>query len=202
VPRYSEEQRQRVHDALLQQGALLLAARGYRSVTVDDVALAAGVAKGTFYSFFPSKESLLEAVLQLEHERFHTEIHERFRRIDVRNKGDVKQAMHAVIAEAFGNPLFAMLLHDRGIPAWVLSAQTSQDKRLLEEDATVSLLTDLISRGQDAGVIREGEPGELARMFTRLLMAFVLADTERLPQAVASLGSVLDLLLDGLYTVS
>jgi TetR/AcrR family transcriptional regulator len=42
----------------------LWAERGFAATRLDDVAVGAGIAKGTIYRYFPSKESLFEAALQ------------------------------------------------------------------------------------------------------------------------------------------
>jgi len=47
---------------LLDAAALAFADRGFDEVTVDDLCAAAGIAKGTFYFHFPSKEALLVAL--------------------------------------------------------------------------------------------------------------------------------------------
>jgi AcrR family transcriptional regulator len=41
----------------------LFAARGFSAARLEDVAAAAGVAKGTIYLYFPSKQDLLEAIV-------------------------------------------------------------------------------------------------------------------------------------------
>jgi len=53
--------------ALLEAAAQLIAEHGYHATAVDDVVRAAGVAKGTFYWHFKSKDDLLFTVLD---ERF------------------------------------------------------------------------------------------------------------------------------------
>ncbi len=47
---------------------VLFRRRGYARVNVDEIAEAAGVAKRTLYSHFDSKDALLEAVLEAQHE--------------------------------------------------------------------------------------------------------------------------------------
>src|SRR3954449_10834148 len=52
--------RQRLYDAAME----LIAEHGFSATTVDDIAVAAGVAKGTVYYNFPSKNALFEALLR------------------------------------------------------------------------------------------------------------------------------------------
>lgn len=52
--------RQRLYEAAVD----LIAERGYAATTVDDIALRAGVAKGTVYYNFASKNDLFEALLR------------------------------------------------------------------------------------------------------------------------------------------
>ena len=49
---------------LLDAAASVFAAKGYRAATVDEVAAAAGLSKGTFYWNFKSKEDLFQTLLE------------------------------------------------------------------------------------------------------------------------------------------
>jgi AcrR family transcriptional regulator len=53
----------RARDALLRAGARSLKTSGFNGIGVDGLAAAAGVTSGAFYSNFPSKEAILEAVI-------------------------------------------------------------------------------------------------------------------------------------------
>lgn len=70
-----QKRSQVTRDRLIDAGFELFAAGSVGDVTVDDICTAAGVAKGTFYFHFPTKESLLVAGFhrgsdaQLEHAR-------------------------------------------------------------------------------------------------------------------------------------
>lgn len=64
--RYPPEQKTRAREALLRAGARSLKTNGFNGVGVDGLAAAAGVTSGAFYSNFPSKEAMLEAVIEDE----------------------------------------------------------------------------------------------------------------------------------------
>ena len=59
----SSRSRRRV--ALLEIGELLFAERGYRAVSVEQIAHSAGLATGSFYTYFPSKEVFYAHIIEL-----------------------------------------------------------------------------------------------------------------------------------------
>jgi AcrR family transcriptional regulator len=63
---FSEEDRQAIRQSLLEQGRKLFLRYGLRKTKVDELARAAGIAKGTFYNFFDSKEELCLEIFHQE----------------------------------------------------------------------------------------------------------------------------------------
>ena len=65
MPRiFSEEDRKIIHSKLINIGLDSLRTKGYREISLDDVTAKAGIAKGTFYNFFPSKERYFYEIMQ------------------------------------------------------------------------------------------------------------------------------------------
>ncbi|OBA61711.1 hypothetical protein A5647_10840 [Mycobacterium sp. 1100029.7] len=62
--RYPPDQKARARDALLRAGTRSLKSSGFNGVGVDGLAAAAGVTSGAFYSNFPNKTAILEAVVE------------------------------------------------------------------------------------------------------------------------------------------
>ena len=58
MPRFSEREKERIYEKLREEGEKLFVQHGLRKVTVDELSQAAGIAKGTFYHFYESKEHL------------------------------------------------------------------------------------------------------------------------------------------------
>lgn len=61
--RYPPDQKERARKALLQAATRTLKTSGFNGVGVDGMAAAADVTSGAFYSNFPSKTAMLEAVI-------------------------------------------------------------------------------------------------------------------------------------------
>jgi AcrR family transcriptional regulator len=62
--RYPPDQKAKARKALLNAGARSLKTSGFNGIGVDGLAASAGVTSGAFYSNFPNKESMLEAVIE------------------------------------------------------------------------------------------------------------------------------------------
>lgn len=67
VPRsLKERQREERKELILQAAEAMLVARGYHETSIDEIAAQVGIAKGTVYLHFPSKEDLVVALVERE----------------------------------------------------------------------------------------------------------------------------------------
>jgi len=60
---FSVEEKERIRSALLEKASELFARYGLRKTNIEDLTGGAGISKGAFYDFFPSKEALFLALL-------------------------------------------------------------------------------------------------------------------------------------------
>jgi AcrR family transcriptional regulator len=65
------------HRAILDAAHQVFAARGFESASVDEIARLAGVAKGTLYLYYPSKEAIYRAALRGGLEQLCAELRQR-----------------------------------------------------------------------------------------------------------------------------
>jgi len=63
MPKFSDSERAIIHEKLLTEGERLFIRHGLRKVTVDDLVNCTGIAKGSFYAFYKSKEHLYAEIL-------------------------------------------------------------------------------------------------------------------------------------------
>ncbi len=67
MPRFSEQEKKIIKNKLLKEGERLFTAYGIKKVSIDELVQATGIAKGSFYSFYPSKEHLfMEIVIAMQ----------------------------------------------------------------------------------------------------------------------------------------
>lgn len=60
---FNEENRETIRQKILENGYELMKRYGVKRMTVADIAKASGLAKGTFYTFFPSKEEFVYQII-------------------------------------------------------------------------------------------------------------------------------------------
>lgn len=66
---YSDEEKKQIIEKLKREANVLMQEKGVKKTTVDELVKRAGIPKGTFYLFYPSKEMLLFDVSQDFHEQ-------------------------------------------------------------------------------------------------------------------------------------
>lgn len=73
-PSFTSDKRERISNLLISSGASLFGRFGMKKTTIEQIAAASGIAKGSFYAFYPSKEHLYIAVLKFTRSRIASEI--------------------------------------------------------------------------------------------------------------------------------
>lgn len=144
----------------------LFARRGVEDTSVNDIIQKAGVAKGTFYWYFKSKEELLDALVRRETDRFIEEISsiveegewnavEKLRRIlDAHNSGDEQTNVHNYFHRAE-------------------NALAHQKHLIYEMRVLAPLLAGVVKQGVNEGLFDTSYPLEVVE-FLIVAIAFVL----------------------------
>ncbi|MBD5449634.1 MAG: TetR/AcrR family transcriptional regulator [Lachnospiraceae bacterium] len=60
---FSQEDKKRIRTQLLAEGREMMLGRGITKMNIDELAESAGIAKGTFYNFFPSKQDFIMEII-------------------------------------------------------------------------------------------------------------------------------------------
>ena len=66
MARITSEQRTKIQNDLLHKGKALFIQYGFLKTSIDDIVQACGIAKGSFYTYYSSKEELYYAILRKE----------------------------------------------------------------------------------------------------------------------------------------
>ncbi|MCF7804010.1 MAG: TetR/AcrR family transcriptional regulator [Candidatus Marinimicrobia bacterium] len=171
---FSSEEKTEIKNALLQTGEDLFSTFGLKKTTVEDLTEAVGIAKGSFYSFFESKEVLYFEIFRREEKKLKGKV-----LMQLSGKEFSAPTFRDFLLEAFRligkNPIIRrMYLEDeyrylaRKLPQEYLDQHTSED---------ISELTPLIHQWQDAGQMIRRDP-EIITSAIRALFLMILHRNE------------------------
>lgn len=112
---FTEEQKNKLQLKLLTAGFELLKKYGYRRMTIDEITKSCGIAKGTFYNFFKSKEEFTYQMMLLE------------RDIERQKLTDYLSSDNILTKDAFKDWIYEMIRNDVN----VFSYMTQEEITLL-----------------------------------------------------------------------
>lgn len=189
MARVSETTKAEHRRRLLDAAAAEFAAKGLEGARVDDISLAAGLAKGTIYNYFDSKLEVFRAVIG-EWTRRSAEVREvtaedapigeKLRAIiiaDMKAAEEMEEFARTAFREVISAPADVV---EQLLPAW---------------DPVDEEMARVIVQAQEAGELRtDRTPAELARMFVALVNGLMLEHW--MPGSSVQLDDIADLAVD------
>jgi AcrR family transcriptional regulator len=132
----------------------VFAKRGYHAAKIEDIVLAAGVARGTFYLYFDDKRAIFEEIV----DRFLARIGMAILRVDPHDPSrTVADQLRENIRRIVG-----ILLEDRSTTKIFLSDAVGVDPAFDQKlhsfyDEVLRLLQEALKDGQGLGIVTEGD---------------------------------------------
>lgn len=171
----SDGEKRDKRDRILSAAERIFARHGFFAAKVSDVAKEAGVADGTIYLYFKSKDDILISLF----ERRMEQVNERLRDATANVKGPIEQ-LRAFVRT------YLQLVHDEPAAAEVLTIELRQSSKFMKEYENpqfadfLRLLGGIITAAQEKGLIDSAIPAHVAArmifgMLDELALAWVLA---------------------------
>ena len=173
VKAFSEHEKNLIRKRLLEQGYKLFSTFGLKKTNIEDIARATGISKGSFYTFYESKEALFFEVIEEAEKRIRQEILEA---IDL--PGPTQRArLFAVLHKAFtlfrNIPILKFItgseyeLIFRRIPPEKLQEHLVNDQAFMQE---------LFGRLRIAGIELRVQPEQIFELLYPLALALIHED--------------------------
>ncbi|MFD2331000.1 TetR/AcrR family transcriptional regulator [Cohnella sp. GCM10020058] len=180
---------------ILESAIEIMAVKGIGSVSIGDIAAAAGVSVGNVYHYFKSKDEIFAELLkrgQTGYGAFVTEVAGR----ELPAADKLRAISEAWLA--LGNSwAYTLLIHT----ARMSETSTDQLRREVTGRFTANLgpVAEIVSQGQREGSVVPGEPTELALYFVSLIQGLTLqrAPGVEVPVGIRAEGVVRLFLADG-----
>lgn len=163
-------------ERILTAAAELFSRRDFGTVTVDDIAARAGVAKGTVYNHFDSKDALLTEAITTRLEHLVETLTESCRQRDDVRLNVRRVAVHVMSFMLKYQPFFCMWKREE---AWVCADRNHAWYGLREHLQRV--LVSQLQRGQREGTLRALDPDSVASHIFGAIDGAVLRNLGRVP---------------------
>jgi AcrR family transcriptional regulator len=153
--------KQRKTLAIIQAAEEIFFKKPYSSITVDEIALAAGVTKKTLYTYFPSKLALFMHMFEYYLQQLHRKLLEAVDR-EPRPDRYILEVSRILFTFTWENEKFMRFFwsmdsaeFDGETPRELIQSVRSQNRQLID------MVADLVRKGQDQGIIRQDIDAEL-----------------------------------------
>jgi AcrR family transcriptional regulator len=188
---FSEKEKELIRRKLLDAGKEYFEWFGVRKTNVADLARKAGIAKGSFYLFFESKEDLFLTI----NEEFDRQLQKEaaLRLKQSRNPRDTFKEFLLYVMDLFdSDPMLKLAANKEEFES--LSRKIPADKFRQHQENTTEFLAGLIERWQKEGMIRHHDPKVIVGTVKSLY--YVVLHKEFIGEDI--FPHVVDLLLDSI----
>ncbi|WP_066186047.1 TetR/AcrR family transcriptional regulator [Gracilibacillus timonensis] len=167
---FDEQERQDIQHALVAHGKELFRQFGFQKTSIREIAKRTGIAQGTFYHFFDSKEELYFHILESEEQ----EMREQWMGVDIFAASQPKRAIKTILQQMVQtmetNPFIRELYFDQTVAR--LAKKLSPEKLDQHFQADATAIVPLMKALEEKGWKIDKEPAVIAGMLRSL---FVLA---------------------------
>ncbi|MEJ2663730.1 MAG: TetR/AcrR family transcriptional regulator [Spirochaetia bacterium] len=164
---FNQAEKEKIKDNLLVKGRDLFAKKGLKNTSVEELTRASGIALGSFYAFYNSKEELYFDILESEEKTISKIIEKQLISFDMTRK-NFKHFLLKTIDLITGNPLLKTLLNAKDYQELIAKIPESRYQRHLKQEY---LFTDkLIKPFQESKHMSQVRPEILSGLLHALFL--------------------------------
>ena len=149
---FTQSRKEIIRRNLVNKGREYFIKYGLKKTSVDELAKATGISKGSFYTFFNSKEALFLVIHEESESKLQEELIQKFELIK-----DPYERLRAFFKSSFQiieeDPLLRLVFNSKEMESlsWFMSSEEYEEH--FHRD--ISFLSDLIKHWQEQGIIRK-----------------------------------------------
>ncbi|QQK75431.1 TetR/AcrR family transcriptional regulator [Salicibibacter cibarius] len=185
-----------ITNSLIEQGKVLFSKFGLQKTSINEITKNVGIAPGTFYKFYNSKEELYFEILEKEEEQ----IKKQFLSIDIQKDNQPKQEIKKLLLQTIDiietNPLIRQLYFENNMEA--LLRKLPPEKLVEHYNNDSAALFPLIEKWQKEGVLLEANPEIIAAMLRSLFLLTLHKKEIGVEVYTETIELFIDLIVDGL----
>jgi AcrR family transcriptional regulator len=150
---FTEEQREQIKEQLMEIGFSLFSVHGLKKTSVKDLTDAVGIAQGSFYLFFSSKEELYFEIIEREEQTIKEMLLQEIKGKDKIESGDFAQFLLRGLELVRNNPIIRRVYFEGELDMLMRKLPKERIENHMERDAHV--LFPLLDEWEKKGVLKE-----------------------------------------------
>ncbi len=190
--KFSKKEKNFYKQKLIEKATKLFSVLGFKKTSIQDITDAAGIAKGTFYNFFSSKEEILFAIMEKQ-EEFRDNLLKDLQKPGIEAEYAIRKVLNDSINEVETNKIFKMVFDENLIEKIMLKLPEEKLQAHLEHDLYSS--NNFISYFQENSNLIKAEP----KIIVGLLRAFFMIPFHKNEIGEEIYDEVIELLI---YTIA
>ncbi len=191
MPRpFSEREKEVIAGRLTQYGYRMFSGQGLAKTNVEELASAAGISKGAFYGFYPSKEALFMEIIEETEARLRQEILAAIERPGPSPRRRLTEALRTAFKFLETTPILRTFT---GGDVELMFSRIEPEKLQQHLRADRAFLEELIKRSRAAGIPIRATVEEIAGLLYPLVLAALHAEAPGQPAFDWDLDLMLEL---------
>ena len=188
---FSEQEKELIRSRLIEKGRDYFERFGVRRTSVADLAREAGIAKGSFYLFFESKEDLFLTINEEFDRQLQRELVQRIEK-SLNPKETLREFMFQVFNLFSIDPMFRLAANKEEFES--LARRIPADEFRHHQESTTAFLSRIVEQWQREGIVREYDPRVIVGVVKSLY--FVVLHRDFIGEDI--FPQVIDLLINSL----
>ncbi|WP_340084204.1 TetR/AcrR family transcriptional regulator [Siminovitchia sp. FSL H7-0308] len=165
--KFTEEEKRFIRQKLLTEGKRLFEVHGLQKTSIGELTKKAGIAQGTFYQFFSSKEELYFDIIEQEEQAIQRELVDQIATARL-TKSSFVHFLQQAIYSLEKSPILHQL-HDEHTMA-LLMRKLPEEKLAMNHQRDADFLLPLIERWQTEGQMQKLPPNVIIGMIRALVL--------------------------------
>lgn len=165
--KFTDQEKAYIRQRLIEEGKKLFEIFGLMKTNIGELTKSVGIAQGSFYNFFMSKEELYYEIIEQEEAKVQNQLTEVLINKTL-TKDRFAQFLHLGIKSLDENPILSQLYDERVMQQ--LSRKLPVEKLALNADKDLSFFAPFITDWQEAGVMKKIDPEVIVSMIRSLIL--------------------------------
>jgi len=171
--KFSKKEQQIIKQNLIQKGTELFSLYGFKKTNIKDITDAAGISKGSFYSFYNSKEELLMEIFE-EQEKFRNKIIEDIIAAEMDAEEAIKELFQKSLKNIEQNRLFQRIYEENLIEKMI--RKLPEDRILENREKDLEDTIKFIKHLRESSNLIDCQPKILVGLFRALFFTTLYKD--------------------------